>query len=173
MSSSSELSFLQASNYDFTLYILFVNMQLIPQSMESEQENPLDQAFSITNVLNDKESPVWLWVESTQGIGTRECDRMLCNGCRTGDLEMVKKALADGANPRAQFRLALGEITPIFLCASKGYWEIAIYLIEKNKEIIHDTMGFDGTTCLHHAAFNDHPEMCDLLINRGCNVITI
>ena len=128
------------------------------------------QGFSITKVLSEVESPVWRWVDSSQGIESRECDRMLCNGCRTGDLEMVKKALDDGANPRVQFRLALGEITPIFLCASKGYWEIAIYLIEKNKEIIHDTMGFDGTTCLHHAAFNDHPQMCDLLINKGCHV---
>jgi len=148
-------------------------------SLTKEAVNPLDAVdmdqlqgtFSIAKVIKDVESPMWLWVDSTtSGVKTRECDRVLCEGCRIGDLEMVKKAIADGANPQVQFRLALGEITPIFLCASKGYWEIALYLIEQNEDIIYDTMGFDSTTCLHHAAFNDHPEMCDLLINKGCFV---
>ena len=169
----SKLTYTHFKHYEpkTTCYI-----QPIPQNMDNDQKKEAMencgqiQGFSITKVLSEVESPVWRWVDSSQGIESRECDRMLCNGCRTGDLEMVKKALDDGANPRVQFRLALGEITPIFLCASKGYWEIAIYLIEKNKEIIHDTMGFDGTTCLHHAAFNDHPQMCDLLINKGCHV---
>merc|ERR1719411_2389640 len=111
-----------------------------------------------------------LWGGAGPSQEIRENDKLLCAGCRTGDIDKVRKSLEDGANPSVQFRLALGEITPIFLCASKGYWEIALHLIESNPEIVHDTMGFDGTTCLHHAAFNDQPKMCDLFIDKGCNV---
>ena len=100
----------------------------------------------------------------------RESDKKLCTGCRTGDINLVREALAEGANASVQFRLALGEITPIFLCASKGYKDIAELLIEKQPEIIQDRMGFDGTTCLHHAASNDQAAMCELLISNGCDV---
>ena len=100
----------------------------------------------------------------------RDADKKLCTGCRTGDINLVRQALDDGGNASVQFRLALGEITPIFLCASKGYKEIAELLIEKQREIIHDRMGFDGTTCLHHAASNNQAEMCELLISNGCDV---
>jgi len=129
----------------------------------------LASGVDINKVLSEVQSLNWVG-KSVQSLETRECDRLLCNGCRTGNLEMVKEAIEKGANPRVQFRLVLGEITPIFLCASKGYKKIAEYLIEKNDEILHDTMGFDGTTCLHHAASNNQPQMCDLLINKGCHV---
>jgi len=124
----------------------------------------------LSKVLNDVQGLSLIWGQTTKNMDTRECDRILCQGCRIGDLEMVKQAIAQGANPRVQFGLVLSEITPIFLCASKGYWHIAEYLIDINQEILHDTMGFDGTTCLHHAASNNQPQMCDLLINKGCNV---
>jgi len=127
-------------------------------------------ANDITSMLSGSAVTTSLWCGGMVNDTKNECDRLLCNGCRTGDLDTVKKALEDGANPRVQFRLALGEVTPIFLCASKGYWEIALHLIENNPEIVHDTMGFDGTTCLHHAAFNDQPKMCDLFIDKGCYV---
>eukprot|EP00483_Globobulimina_turgida_P012130 UN12152 len=111
-----------------------------------------------------------LWGGAGPTLDISEADKLLCTGCRTGETESVRKALKDGANPSVQFRLALGEITPIFLCASKGYSEIASLLIQNNAEIINDRMGFDGTTCLHHAASNNQPEMCELLIKSGCSV---
>eukprot|EP01083_Nonionella_stella_P009287 26833_1 len=111
-----------------------------------------------------------LWGGAGPSIEISEADKLLCTGCRTGDLESVRKALKDGGNASVQFRLALGEITPIFLCASKGYSEVAKLLIENNRDIINDRMGFDGTTCLHHAASNNQPQMCELLIKSGCNV---
>mmetsp|Transcript_39087 Transcript_39087/g.62418 ORF Transcript_39087/g.62418 Transcript_39087/m.62418 type:complete len:272 (-) Transcript_39087:595-1410(-) len=110
------------------------------------------------------------WGEHGQQMEIQECDKQLCTGCRTGDIELVRQALKDGANPAVQFRLALGEITPIFLCASKGYKEIAELLIKHSPEITSARMGFDGTTCLHHAASNDQEQMVELLINNGCNV---
>eukprot|EP00484_Ammonia_sp_Unknown_P021903 CAMPEP_0197032578 /NCGR_PEP_ID=MMETSP1384-20130603/11226_1 /TAXON_ID=29189 /ORGANISM="Ammonia sp." /LENGTH=272 /DNA_ID=CAMNT_0042462263 /DNA_START=198 /DNA_END=1016 /DNA_ORIENTATION=+ len=98
-----------------------------------------------------------------------EHDQRLCDACRVGDYEAAKKALEDGANPSVQFRLALGEITPIFLCASKGYKDIAELLIEHHADI-NRKMDFDGTICLHHAASNDQAEMCQFLISKGCPV---
>jgi len=129
----------------------------------------LSSGVDLHKVLNEAQSLIWL-SKSVQTLETREYDRLLCNGCRTGDLDMVKEAIKHGADPRVQFRLVLGEITPIFLCASKGYWKIAEFLIQENEEILHDTMGFDGTTCLHHAASNNQPGMCELLIKHGCLV---
>ena len=111
-----------------------------------------------------------LWGGGGPTQEVRECDKMLCTGCRTGDIKLVRTALKDGGNPSVQFRLALGEITPIFLCASKGYNDIAEILIDKAPDIINDRMGFDGTTCLHHAASNNQADMCQLLITRGCEV---
>jgi len=145
------------------------------EQKQDEKKKPCveqKQKLDISTILSGAKDATWLWCENITNISTQEKDhdRTLCNGCRIGDLDMIKKALEAGANPRVQFRLALGEITPIFLCASKGYKEIANHLIETNPDIVHDTMGFDGTTCLHHAAFNDQPEMCDLFINAGCNV---
>jgi len=111
-----------------------------------------------------------LWGGAGPSQEVRESDKLLCTGCRTGDIDKVRQSLEEGANPSVQFRLALGEVTPIFLCASKGYNEIAELLIKSNIEIINDRMGFDGTTCLHHAASNNQSEMCQLLIRYGCNV---
>lgn len=109
------------------------------------------------------------WGGGMPSVQIHETDQRLCDACRVGDYEAAKQALKDGANPSVQFRLALGEITPIFLCASKGYRKIAELLIEHNADI-NRKMDFDGTICLHHAASNDQSEMCEFLIKKGCNV---
>mmetsp|Transcript_50500 Transcript_50500/g.61923 ORF Transcript_50500/g.61923 Transcript_50500/m.61923 type:complete len:270 (-) Transcript_50500:313-1122(-) len=109
------------------------------------------------------------WVGGGPSQQISEEDQKLCDACRTGDIKAAEEALKNGANPSVQFRLALGEITPIFLCASRGYIEIAELLI-KYKANINKTMDFDGTICLHHAASNDQPEMCEFLIKHGCDV---
>lgn len=109
------------------------------------------------------------WGGGGNPVTISDYDQRLCEACRKGDLEAAKKALEDGANPSVQFRLALGEITPIFLCASKGYKDIAELLIQHDAEIDRK-MDFDGTICLHHAASNDQPEMCKFLIQAGCKV---
>lgn len=107
------------------------------------------------------------WGGGAPSVQILEHDQRLCDACRVGDYDAAKKALDDGANPSVQFRLALGEITPIFLCASKGYKDIAELLIEKHADI-NRKMDFDGTICLHHAASNDQAEMCEFLISKGC-----
>jgi len=109
------------------------------------------------------------WGGGSPSVQIQEHDQRLCDACRVGDYDAAKKALEDGANPSVQFRLALGEITPIFLCATKGYKTIAELLIEHRADI-NRKMDFDGTICLHHAASNDQPEMCAFLISKGCSV---
>eukprot|EP01084_Bolivina_argentea_P017254 32228_1 len=123
--------------------------------------------MSMQDALKNFGAAQWGGGGSTQQ--TDERDERLCDACRVGNYEKAKAALQDGANPSVQFRLALGEITPIFLCASKGYKDIAEVLIEYNADI-NRRMDFDGTICLHHAASNDQPEMCQFLISKGCSV---
>lgn len=108
------------------------------------------------------------WGGGGPSVQIQEQDQRLCDACRVGNFGAAKKALDEGANASVQFRLALGEITPIFLCASKGYKDIAEILI-KNGADISRKMDFDGTVCLHHAASNDQAEMCEFLISAGCS----
>ena len=98
-----------------------------------------------------------------------EQDQALANACRTGNVDLAKQALESGANPSVQFRLALGEITPLFLCATKGYLEIGKLLLEYRANI-DKKMDFDGTSCLHHAASNNQPQMCSFFVDKGCKI---
>lgn len=100
----------------------------------------------------------------------RECDKMLCKGCQESDLPLVREALKNGADPSVRFALTLGEITPIFMCATNGTPDIAQLLVDANKTVIDDVKGFDGATCLHYAASQGQPEMCSFLITNGCQV---
>jgi len=109
------------------------------------------------------------WGGGAPSVMIRDNDQRLCEACRSGDFDAAKKALEDGANSSVQFRLALGEITPIFLCASKGYKDIAALLLAHGARLDRK-MDFDGTICLHHAASNDQPEMCQFLVEKGCAV---
>merc|ERR1719229_237229 len=109
------------------------------------------------------------WGGPTQGPNINKADQKLCDACRVGDYDSAKAALDEGANPSTHIRLALGEMTPIFLCATKGYKNIAEALILCGAQI-HKKMDFDGTVCLHHAASNDESEMCEFLIAKGCDV---
>jgi len=97
-------------------------------------------------------------------------NKMLCRGCLESNPEMVREALKLGANPSVRFALTLGEITPIFMCATNGTPDIAQLLVDANKKVINDVKGFDGATCLHYAASQAQPQMCAFLIQAGCQV---
>jgi len=100
----------------------------------------------------------------------RDCDEMLCKGCQDGDRDSVIEALKNGANPSVRVTLTLGEITPIFMCATNGTPDIAQLLVDAKKTVINDIKDFDGATCLHYAASKAQPEMCSFLISSGCEV---
>jgi len=109
-------------------------------------------------------------VNPARSADLRECDKVLCKACQDGDLDLAREALGNGANPTVRFALTLGEITPIFMCATNGTPEIAQLLVNANKKVISDVKGFDGATCLHYAASQSRAEMCDFLIANGCEV---
>jgi len=102
-------------------------------------------------------------------ITMSEAEKKLCDGCRRGDVEEVRTALEAGADPNLQFRLALGEVTPIFLCAQKGYKKVAEVLCLKGANV-DKTMDFDATLPIHHAASNAQAEMCEFLIEKNSKV---
>jgi len=98
-----------------------------------------------------------------------DADKKLCDACRRGNADEVAAALDAGADPNLQFRLALGEVTPIFLCAQKGYKDVAEVLCQRGARVDR-TMDFDSTLPLHHAASNGQAEMCEFLIEKKSDV---
>ncbi|ETO34887.1 ankyrin repeat protein [Reticulomyxa filosa] len=148
-------------------------------------------AQNMQATLKEWSTPNW---GTGSSVTMTNAEKRLCDGCRRGDLEEVTAALELGADPNLQFRLALGEVTPIFLCAQKGYKNVA--------EV--QNVDFDSTLPLHHAACmfflnkkiinrkrlvyvffgfvfnaffffcggkaNSQAEMCEFLIEKKCDV---
>jgi len=119
------------------------------------------------NLLNSFQSNAWS--DRSPVSQVRPCDQRLCDACRNGDLKQAQSAISEGADVNVQFRLALGEVTPLLLCAKHGHVEIAKLLIE-NRVNINKRADFDGTTCLHHAAANNQYEMAEFLITQGVDI---
>ncbi len=93
-------------------------------------------------------------------------DKQLCKAVRKKNMEGVKAALQDGANPNCHLTLALGETIPLFICARKGLKDIAQVLIEYGANV--NTHGsFDGATPLHLAANNNRVEFVEYLLEKG------
>jgi len=123
-------------------------------------------ATTIQATLKEWNSPN---LSNAPSITLSDPEKRLCDGCRRGDVEEVSAALELGADPNLQFRLALGEVTPIFLCAQKGYRAVAEVLWKKGARV-DKMMDFDSTLPLHHAASNGQAEMCEFLIEKNCEV---
>jgi len=123
-------------------------------------------ATNMQATLKEWSTPNW---GNGPSITLSDADKRLCDGCRRGNAEEVAGALDAGADPNLQFRLALGEVTPIFLCAQKGYKDVAEVLCQRGAKV-DKTMDFDSTLPLHHAASNGQAEMCEFLIEKKCDV---
>ena len=128
--------------------------------------SPMKQALSSLTATSE------LWGDDSEQPqeAMSEADALLCEGCRSGNIEQVRKALQQHTNLNVSLKMPLGKMTPIFFCASEGYVEIAKLLIEHKRDIINGRMEFDGSTCLHHAASHDQPEMCEMFIRAGMYV---
>jgi len=124
-------------------------------------------------MANNMQATLKEWSTPNWGNGPSvvlsDADKKLCDGCRRGNVDEVSAALKSGADPNLQFRLALGEVTPIFLCAQKGYKDVAEVLCQ-NGANVEKTMDFDATLPLHHAASNGQAVMCEFLIEKKSNV---
>ena len=90
----------------------------------------------------------------------------LCTAVRSGDLQAVKKQLANGADINAgdsEFG-----VTALSWAAFLGDTKIVKFLIESGAEL--DVKNQDGGTPLHSAAFLGRTEIAELLIQKGADV---
>ncbi len=83
-----------------------------------------------------------------------------------GDVDMVKKAVADGMDVNAR-NPASGD--PLLFTASlMGHTDIVAFLLEKGADI--NVQNREGNTSLHVAAFLGRAEAAELLLKHGINV---
>jgi len=121
----------------------------------------------MSNLINSLQSTAWGDRSPVAHVG--ENDQRLGDACRNGDAQSAQTAISQGADVNCQFRLALGEISPIFLCSKYGHVKVAQVLIESRVNL-NKRIDFDGTTCLHHAVANNQYEMVELLVTQGLSV---
>ena len=94
-------------------------------------------------------------------------DEQLFEACDEGDLIKATDALNQGANPNAWQRSTLSAIRPMFICAEKGFVDIAKELFNRDSMVLHDREEFGGATPLQIASENDQYEMCKWLLEQG------
>ena len=95
-----------------------------------------------------------------------QAGQALVDAARAGDLEVVKRYLAAGAD--VNFRNQLG-FTPLHVAAQEGHNRIAELLIAKGANL-NTTGRLIGTTPLDSAALLGHKGMVELLIHSGADV---
>ena len=100
------------------------------------------------------------------GCGNPEADRALRLAARKGDIEAVKKSIADGADVNAKSESGT---TPLQRAAQYGEKEVVELLISKGADLSAKEDIF-GKTPLHYAAEEGHKETLKLLIDKGADV---
>ena len=91
---------------------------------------------------------------------------LLIAAVRKGDLEVVKKALADGEDPNGKDP-QLG-VTVLGWASMGGKAEVVRLLIANRVNV--NGKNRDGSTALHGAVFLGHPAIVELLLNGGVDV---
>lgn len=92
----------------------------------------------------------------------------LWDACKEGDVNAVKKALANGANPNLlDTRRSKNGRRPLNWAAYYGHLEIIIILIDNGAEI--DGQNLTGFTALHHAVEKRKAKAVKLLLEKGAN----
>jgi ankyrin repeat protein len=87
---------------------------------------------------------------------------------RTGNIEVAKQAIADGADVNGGLEAGdLGD-TPLHTAVDKGHKEIVELLIAEGADV--DTKNVLEETILHIAARRGHKEIVELLIANGMDV---
>lgn len=83
-----------------------------------------------------------------------------------GDLNMVKKSVADGLDVNARNPSSGDPL--LFTAAVMGHTEIMGFLLKKGADI--NIQNRDGNSSLHVAAFFGHAEAAELLLKQGANI---
>ena len=95
-----------------------------------------------------------------------EADRALLDAAEKGNIEAVKKTLADGADVNAKDDNGW---TPLHWAALSGHKEVSEYLITMGADV-NAAETVSGMTVLHEAAALGHKEIAELLIASGADV---
>ncbi len=93
-------------------------------------------------------------------------DETFYNACLNGDLDQVKKSLAEGVYVNAVMK---DDFTALMMASSKGYSDVAEHLINQGANV-NAAQAESGATPLFFAAQNNHTDIVKLLINKGVNV---
>ena len=88
----------------------------------------------------------------------------LHEAAKNGDVESVKKAIANGANPNS--RDVFDGTTPIFASVSQGNLEVTKVLLENGADVNH-TDNNVASSALAHAAIAGNLDMVQLLVSKG------
>ena len=92
----------------------------------------------------------------------KERDKMLLEGCESGDFNKVRLAINFGADLEAKDKDGW---TPLHMASERNYIEIAELLIEMGADV--EAKDDKGWTPLHRASANNHIETAKLLLNWG------
>ena len=94
--------------------------------------------------------------------------------CERGDIEGVKRHLADGAdvnekkNDTVEGMIVFKSLTPLHFATREGHNEIAELLISRGADL--NSKDESGWTPLHWASRTGHKEVTELLISKGADV---
>ena len=101
---------------------------------------------------------LWLIIKGQKGT--------LFSACKRGDIEGVKRHLADGADVNAKDNSV---DTPLHIAAFERHTEIAELLIAKGADV--NAKDADGKTPLDRAIMNRLDELADLLRKHGAKTV--
>jgi len=99
------------------------------------------------------------------GCGLSEAEWAIFDDVNDGDIEAVKKALADGVSVNVRGDM---EWTPLHHASLYNHKEIAELLIDNGADV--NAKAYDGKTPLHHATKDHEIEIAKLLISKGADV---
>uniref|UniRef100_UPI0021490572 ankyrin repeat domain-containing protein n=1 Tax=Endozoicomonas sp. ISHI1 TaxID=2825882 RepID=UPI0021490572 len=92
-------------------------------------------------------------------------DRAFYNACVDGDLDQVRKSLAEGVNVNTVMN---NDFTALLLASSQGHKDVVKCLIEAEADL--NALSDDGATPLFLAAQEHNTDCVELLINAGADI---